>query len=88
MKLYNSIVNFLSNIETDKYLHFIVCLSILLISTNIMKSLIIGFVVTMLIGVLKETFDKYVQKERFDMDDIKADFIGALYGSILWLIIV
>lgn len=87
IKLYKEIIDKLSRIGTDKYLHFIACLSIFLIVNSITESLLLGVTVSMSIGILKELFDKYVQHESFDMSDIKADAIGILYGIILWIII-
>lgn len=84
MKLYKEIVDKLSRIGTDKYLHFIICLTISLIISDITKSVLLGVSITFLIGILKELFDKYVQGEKFDIDDIKADVIGTMHGTMLY----
>lgn len=46
----------------------------------------VGFVASLVIGICKELYDKFKEKETFDLDDIKADILGSICGSVLGII--
>lgn len=75
-------------ISGDKYVHVLSCMTVSFFVSKVLSLLlnkyvaaIIGFVVAVLTGVVKELFD-----DHFDRDDIKADIAGALYGFVFSLI--
>ena len=46
----------------------------------------VGFGVSLAVGIGKELYDKYKEKETFDWGDIKADIVGAACGSVIGLV--
>ena len=49
-------------------------------------SVLLGIVVTILLGFAKECVDKYIRKTEWEWGDIFADIIGAFSGGLLSLI--
>jgi VanZ family protein len=70
----------------DKALHFAVCCVITLIPFLItwnVNWVFFGFLVAIMIGFMKELFDKYVKKTKFDLIDMIADILGAFLGVLI-----
>ena len=81
----NKLSEWLCKIDSDKYVHLLVCLllsfllgclSLMLI--NIWIAVIIAFFATMIAGVIKELTD-----DRVDRKDFIADAIGAFIGILM-----
>lgn len=86
-KIYLKVKEYLCGISSDKYLHCLVSLAIAQVLCTIPGiHAWLALVITLCIGIAKELFDKYVMKTFFDLDDFKADSIGALLGVILVLL--
>lgn len=82
--------------DVDKVLHFVVCVFIVLIATrldmvvfhhNIWLAVMIGALVAVIAGIVKETWD-FCDGEQFDMKDLLADGTGAFAGMILAVILM
>lgn len=86
-KFYLMVKERLCNIESDKYLHFIVCMILTLILMFVFNSSTMSIAVVMSIGILKELFDKYIMKESFDTSDILADAWGVFVGLVVLILI-
>lgn len=79
----------------DKICHALSCALIAIVTAGILLkitkafafSIIIGAVVAILFGVLKEIIDKH-DGEEFDKMDLLADCIGTVIGVILSVIIL
>lgn len=87
-------IKFILAAGKDKWMHFCVCLILTLgifaigYALNLGKmALVPAVVVTALIGVCKEIYDKK-KTGLFEQGDILADMFGIMVGSIIALIIV
>lgn len=84
----------LAKFGTDKWMHITASLILANIITRCLRrckvgcflALCIGFSVSLAIGICKELYDRYKEKEIFDWGDIKADVVGAAIGSVLGVI--
>lgn len=84
----------LAKVGSDKWMHFTASLVLADLITRCLSrcgvgciiSAGIGFVVSLVMGICKELYDKFKERETFDLGDIKADIIGALWGSVLGII--
>lgn len=84
----------LAKFGADKWMHVTASLVLADITTRCLRwcgagcllSAIAGFVVSLAVGIGKECYDKFKEKEMFDWGDIKADIIGALGGSVIGMI--
>jgi len=85
-QLYLGMKNILCDISSDKYLHFIVCMILTLLIAKITNEVCTPLAVVFSIGVLKELFDKFIMKEKFDFDDLGADAYGILVGIVILII--
>ena len=48
---------------------------------------IVGCGIGLLAGILKELYDKFIDKEKFDIEDLGHTALGAIAGSLgLWLV--
>ena len=86
-QIYLKVKDCLCDISPDKYLHCLV--SLVIVQTLCAVPGIhawLALVITLCIGIAKELLDKYVMKTFFDLDDFKADSVGALLGVILALL--
>jgi len=86
MRWLRGIINRLCVLEGDKYVHFITCMVIALVTANILPlgnilCAVIGMLIAVVIGCMKELADDHI-----DRNDIKADIAGAVVGGILSLI--
>lgn len=84
----------LAKFGADKWMHVTASLVLANITTRVLRrcgagcllSACVGFVVSLAVGIGKECYDKFKEKEMFDWGDIKADIIGALGGSVIGMI--
>ena len=81
----------------DKAVHFYVCCAISLIvcfvsytifPIGIITSGFIGLFITAIVGIGKETYDKYYKKTLFNWMDIVVDILGAGAGAFVFSVIV
>ena len=87
------IIGFLNRIEGDKWAHLLVCLlitttlgfwSILTFHVTSGCAALVGGVIALILGVLKEVRDGFfVPNNVFSGADLLADIIGAVIGFIL-----
>lgn len=52
-------------------------------SGPIWLAVIIGSLLTLIVGVTKELFDKYVRKTRYSRADVRVTFLGAPVGWVM-----
>jgi Sec-independent protein secretion pathway component TatC len=85
-----NILNKLTNIKVDKYLHFIVCLFLSFITSKLVtafSTLLIGLSAGLLfaisVGIVKEMYDSHQKGNFFDKDDLKADIAGSIIGILM-----
>lgn len=74
----------MKKIADDKLLHFSFS-CIILVGLSLFFSIITSILITILIGILKEVYDKYFGSG-FDINDIWANLVGILFGTILLLL--
>lgn len=86
------IFTFLASIPSDKYAHALVSLIILSVLTALIRlctatddfiNVLVGTVLTFVIGVSKEIYDSFYEDHDADPDDLLADTIGIVLGIIL-----
>ena len=73
-------------IELDKKLHFLVSLCLVLFFFFLIQNLLLSIIISFLIGLLKEIYDKYFGSG-FCWKDILADILGILIGIGLILLL-
>jgi len=81
----------LAKIGADRWMHIAASLVLADISTRCLRrcgvgclmAACIGFGVSLAAGISKECYDRFRQKERFDLGDIAADITGAAVGSLI-----
>ena len=85
--LYVKPKNWLCGLQSDKLLHFIVSMILVLLLFAASESLLVAMGVTFIIGVLKEVLiDKFMNQGTADIDDVLADLLGLCVGVVLlWL---
>lgn len=84
----------LAKFGADKWMHITASLVLANITTRVLRrcgagcllSAIVGFGVSLAVGIGKECYDKFKQKETFDWGDIKADIVGAACGSAIGMV--
>jgi len=69
-------------IQLDKKLHFVISLLLVFIFFLLTQNIILSANITLLIGFLKEIYDKYFGTG-FSWADIIANIIGIVIGSLL-----
>lgn len=69
-------------ITKDKIYHFAVS-AILLVIFALLLDVEWSLLIVLALGILKELFDRYYKKKRFDWKDLFADAVGAVAG--LWI---
>jgi len=69
-------------IQLDKKLHFVISLLLVFIFFLLTQNIILSANITLLIGFLKEIYDKYFGTG-FSWADIIANIIGIVFGSLL-----
>lgn len=81
----------LATIGADRWMHITASLVLADISTRCLRrcgvgcltSACIGFGISLVAGIAKECYDRFKQKEKFDLGDIAADITGAACGSLI-----
>lgn len=91
------IINWLTSIGKDKWIHFIACLIVSLIAGIVTKSLYpnlcpaeiacVSWVVGYMVGLGKEIYDE-IKTKSSDPYDWAADLIGATLGTVVVLLFV
>ena len=84
----------LAKFGADRWMHITASLVLADIATRCLRrcgagcllSAGFGFGVSLAVGIGKEYYDRFKQKETFDWGDIKADIAGAACGSIIGLV--
>lgn len=66
----------------DKHLHVFISTLLVIIFSAQVKVLMAGLI-SLLFGLLKESFDKFYRHENFDFKDILADVFGVVLGIII-----
>ena len=69
--------------KLDKRLHVIAGVVIYFISYAFFGFTGLPLLIVSLCGLAKELIDKFIRKTRFDLQDLKATFIGGIYGFLL-----
>lgn len=96
MNIIEKLINVISGVGKDKLLHFMAGLLIaqiiyaiwcLLINKSY-AGIIIGFIIAIAAGILKEEYDKKHKGHSFEVWDIIAVFLGAILGSAILFIVV
>ena len=67
--------------EWDKQMHLIVNYLIVLIM-SMFTSVTVAIVTAFTISVLKELFDKFIKKTKFDIGDLVADVSGIMFALV------
>lgn len=89
------ILNYLMQ-NGDKVIHLLVCMVIVLVVGRgdmliwhrpMMVAVTIAFFVAVLIGIVKELID-FFRGGWFDAKDLLFDFVGAVIGSLLFILMV
>lgn len=68
----------------EKFVHFIVSL-ILFLSFSIFLNWILALIAAFFIGVVKELYDAYIRKTKFDLQDLIANIFGIITGIIIYI---
>ena len=84
----------LASFGSDKWMHITASLVLADITTRCLRrcgagcliSAGVGFGVSLAVGIGKECYDRFKEKETFDWSDIKADIIGSVCGSVIGLV--
>lgn len=84
----------LASFGADRWMHITASLVLADIATRCLRrcgagcliSAGVSFGVSLAVGIGKEYYDRFKQKETFDWGDIKADIAGAACGSIIGLV--
>lgn len=81
-KVYNKITNFLCSFDSDKYIHFIVCMiAVQLISLLI--PVIWSMLIVFILGLSKEIYDSKQIDDKFDIKDLFANSLGIIIGGLI-----
>ena len=84
----------LASFGSDRWMHVTAFLVLADIATRCLRrcgagcllSAGVGFGVSLAVGIGKECYDRFKEKETFDWGDIKADIIGSAFGSVIGLV--
>ena len=78
----NIVTRIVDKFGTDKLLHAEICAFIAAVVTAYTHNALIGAVVAIAVGVLKELYDKSTGEE-FDWKDLAADAVGSVFGAVV-----
>lgn len=91
--MFYRVADYLAGIGVDKYIHFNACLfiafgvsAVLSLWFNVNAATILGVVLSIGFGYIKELIDRKKKGDRFDFQDMKADVLGAIVGCLMSLI--
>lgn len=93
LNYYNKVAEWICSFSADRYVHLISCLLIAEIASGVCHrfglymwiSAVAGLFTGVSFGFLKEVFDKH-RGELFDKSDFIFSYIGAIIGSLLFII--
>lgn len=81
--------------QKDKVYHFFASYAITFVATGILqfcldsdRAMAMGSLIALVIGFLKELYDKYVKKTYISGSDLVADFIGIVAALLPMLLVV
>ena len=78
----NKIAKIVDKFGADKVMHAEMCAFIAAVATAYTHDMVIGAFVAIVVGVLKELYDKLAGEE-FDWKDLTADAVGAVFGAVV-----
>lgn len=78
----NIVTRIVDKFGTDKVMHAEACAFIAAVVTAYTHNEVIGAVVSIVIGVLKELYNESTGEE-FDWKDLAADAVGAVFGAVV-----
>lgn len=84
-KVYNKIANFLCSFNTDKYMHFIVCM-ILVQLISLLIPFYYSMIIVFILGFSKEIYDSKQPDNKFDIKDLFADSLGIIIEGLILMI--
>lgn len=79
----NLVTKLVDKIGTDKVIHAETCALISAAVTRYTHNALIGSVVALTIGILKEMYD-VATGEEFDWRDVASDAVGAVSGAVMF----
>lgn len=78
----------MNNVKIDKLHHFIysyaICISLCLLLSFFKYGLLTAFLITMIIGISKEIYDKFSPDHNAEWNDIVADVLGSISAIIIF----
>ena len=77
----NIVTKIVDKVGTDKVMHAESCAFIAAVVTAYTHNALIGAIAAIVVGVLKELYDKSTGEE-FDWKDLAADAVGAVFGAV------
>lgn len=77
----NIVTRIVDKVGTDKVMHAETCAFISSVVSVYAHNALIGAIAAIVVGVLKELYDKSTGEE-FDWKDLAADVVGAVFGSV------
>ena len=77
----NIVTRIVDKVGTDKVMHAETCALISSVVSVYAHNALIGAIATIVLGVLKELYDKSTGEE-FDWKDLTADVVGAVFGAV------
>jgi hypothetical protein len=77
--------------KSDKIKHCVVSFGLTIIFSLSLSSLLLGMLITLSIGIVKELYDEYRYFELndgvgFDRYDVLADMVGILFGAFICIV--
>ena len=77
----NIVTRIVDKVGTDKVMHAEACALISSVVSVYAHNVLIGAIAAIVVGVLKELYDKSTGEE-FDWKDLAADVVGAVFGAV------
>lgn len=77
----NIVTRIVDKVGTDKVMHAETCALISSVVSVYAHNVLIGAIAAIVVGVLKELYDKSTGEE-FDWKDLAADAVGAVFGAV------
>lgn len=77
----NIVTRIVDKVGTDKVMHLEACALISSVVSVYVHNVLIGAIAAIVVGVLKELYDKSTGEE-FDWKDLAADVVGAEFGAV------
>lgn len=77
----NIVTRIVDKVGTDKVMHAEACAFVASVVSVYTHNALIGAIAAIVVGVLKELYDKSTGEE-FDWKDLAADVVGAVFGAV------